>query len=370
MTTSRFRIADNNFAELITSSITYSSAASSFPGANVVNKFRSKVWMPNGYFNITASNRNIFMNDGSDKTAQIAIAEYTSPSTLATAMAAALNVVGSNWSVSYSSTTYKFTISNTGSVTLRLSATTNAAWDDVGFTGSADRVGLTFLADVQRNHTEEFAVFDLTYQVPITFFACIGPLDEDFSISSDATIKIQANNMDIWTAPPLDQTLTRTDDGLMFFFDDVDDSAYRYWRFYIQDRENPLGNDGLSFGHIFLGDYVNFGRNISMGFNMKNVDPSTRNESESGAIFFDTKTKFHQYNGMSVQYMSKADRDSMRAVFNKLGTTTPFYFSIDPTELISDNQDFTRYVIFDNEPTFSHIIHDIFSMGMNVREVL
>ncbi len=366
----RFRIMDNNFSELITSSISYSSELSSFPGNNVINKFRSKVWKPQGHFEITSSNRNLYFNDGSDKTATLTVGHYTAPSTLATHIQAQLNLISSGWSVSYSTTTYKFGIANSSNVTLKLTSTTNAVWDTIGFTTGLDLGPTTsFVADEQRNHTDEYATFDMGYNAEMEFFALIGPLDQDFSISDDATIKIQANNLSLWTSPPLDVTLTRTDDGIFKFFDGLE-TGYRYWRFHIIDRLNPLGPEGLEFGHIYIGDYTSFSRNIANGFDMDQSDPTKSTESESGALYFDIKTKYWNFGSMNVGLITKADRNSMKALFNKLGTYTLFYIVIDPLEAISDSQALTKYVVFQDEPKFQHVINDIFNWSMNVREIL
>ena len=62
------RFMDNNYAELISASITYSSQLAAFPFSNAVNKFRSLVWKPSGHFLIDSTNQELYINDGAPKT--------------------------------------------------------------------------------------------------------------------------------------------------------------------------------------------------------------------------------------------------------------------------------------------------------------
>lgn len=371
-TNCRVRFSENNFAELTSNTATYSSALAAYPGSNVINKFRSLIWKPSGYFKITAgSNDILYINDGSDKDVTITAGEYTTPALLATQIQTDLNAASSNWTVSYSTSTYKFTLANTATIVLRLSEDTTPIWDTIGFTTSANRSGTSLLADQQRNHTEEFAIFDLGYNYEPTFFACISPLSEVFSTSRTGTISIQANNINSWDSPPFDVTLSRTDDGVFKFFDDQTSTGYRYWKFKIVDKLNTGGPEGLSFGHLYIGDYITLDdRNIGNGIQFDLIDPSERLTSENGAIYFNTRTKYYRISSASIKYLNETDRVTIKNMFNKLGMTTPFYISVDPREGISSDQEMTKYVIFDDQPTFNHIISSIFNFSFSVREVV
>jgi len=371
----RIRFMQNNFAELITSSITFSSELASFPGSNSINRFRSRVWKPSGYFKVTAATDDkLYINDGTDKTVTITAGEYTTPALLATQIQADLNAASANWTVSYDSagSTYKFTISNSGSVTLRYSQATEAIWDKLGYVGSADTTGTSFEADQQRNHDEEFAIFDLGYNASMTFFAAIGPLNEVFSISSSATIQLIANNLnDFENSPPLTVTLSRSNGGLLEFMDTLADTGYRFWKFKIVDKFNPTGPDGLSIGHVYLGDYTTISnRNINSGFSKQQFDPSVTSISESGALFFDSKTKYAKFGNMSVRYLEQADKDTLESMYQVLGKITPFYVSFDPTLGTTLTLDeLTRYCVFEEAPIFTHVKASVYSMSLKFREV-
>lgn len=375
-TTCNVRWMDNNFIDLDSfdaGSITASSALSSFPARNFANTSRSKLWKPAGNFEITTSNQNIYINDGSDKTAILTAGSYTY-STLATEIQTQLNSVSSNWTCTYdSSTEYKFTISNSGSVTLRFATTTNAAWDDLGYTLTSNQTGTSFKAQEQRNHTSEWYQLDAGVAVALDTFMIIGPIDEVFGLSTNATIKLQANNVDVWTSPPFDQSITRYDKGLFYFFDDIAEASrtYRYWRFYIEDKLNNKGPEGLRLGHMYLGDYLTTTNNVGAGFTKTQVDPSRRQESESGAAFYEERTKYYNLTGLQYQLLEEADRLLLEQLFNDYGISNPLFVSIDPSEEITPAIDeWTFYVNFGSPPALISRFRDKFQMGLQIREAI
>lgn len=368
----RIRFGENNFAELITSQITYSSQLTSFPFSNAINKFRSRTWKPSGHFLIDSTNKEIYINDGADKTVSLTESAYTTPDLLATEIQTKLNASSANWTVTYLTGTYSFKIENTGSVTLRLATTTNAIWDTIGFTTSSNLTGTIFTADQQRNHTSEYAIFDLGYNAEITLFSLLGPLNEAFNITNMATVTLSGSNLDQWTAPPFSIALVPDSKGIYKFLDDQVDTSYRFWRLDIIDKLNPAGPEGFSIGVIYLGDYLTLtNRNIGGGFGQVDVDPSEVATSESGVLHFDLKTKYRVTDGATISYLDRDDKDKLRLMFEQLGKTTPFLISLDPTLCLSDElSELTQYVVFNAEPKLRHIFNDVFSMSLSVREVV
>lgn len=87
----------------------------------------------NTFWNVNSTNNVIYFNDGSAKTATITPGFYTA-STLVTAVAAALNVVGTGFSCTLSSLTSAVTISNATPFILSWGTfTTNSAGEILGF---------------------------------------------------------------------------------------------------------------------------------------------------------------------------------------------------------------------------------------------
>lgn len=374
-TNKRIRFCDNNLAELTTGAITYSSELAAFPGSNTINKFRSKVWKPAGNFVITLSdNDKIYINDGSDKTVTITPGSYTY-GTLATEIETRLNISSSGWTFDYNNTAggYKFRFAHASAHVLRFSETVEALWNDIGFMLTVDEaISTATEADEQRNHMYESIVYDLGYNAAIEFFAVISPLDEEFSISANATIKIQGNNLNQFDNPPFEITLERTPQGLYRFMDDMPDSSYRFWRFYFEDQTNVNGPEGFSLSYIYLGDYTTLTTtNMRIGFNKTIRDPSLRTESEAGALYFDKKTKFVEINGGGISLLDTASRDTLEQLFFDFGITTPLFVSIDPrTEVSATLSDLTKYVVFSNSPSFQHVKSQYFNMSLSFREVL
>lgn len=365
---------DNNFAELTSNTVQKSSELSNFPITNVQNRFRSKVFKFSGRFEITASNQNIYINDGSPKTAVVTIQNYATPALLATEMTTQLNAVSSGWTVTYDSVggTYKFTISHGSGHTIVFSNSTNAIWDTIGFTGSTD-LAAPQTADEQRNHTSEFITFDFNGPVPIEFFAMIGPLDEEVSFSDQATVRLQLSNIDYWGSSPIDITLTKNSQGYMRFLDDIANSTYRFAHISIEDKLNPLGPEGLKVGHIYLGDYTTFttNNNIATGFKFEINDPSRVDSSENGALYFDRVPKYYKFGSTSINFLAKAEKELIEQMFYDFGLTTPLYVSIDPrTEITQSIDVFTKYVVFDSVPSFTHIIRDLFMADFSFREMV
>lgn len=370
----RVRFSENNYAALTAAQIQVSSELASFPIENLINPFRSRAFKFAGRFTITSTTNKLYINDGGDKTVTLTAGEYTTPDALATELQTQLNSASSNWTVTYDTGggTYRFVISNTGSVTLRLSVSTDAVWTTIGFTTITNQIGTSFTANEQRNHyPNETITFDMGFNADMGFFGLIGALDEVFTISTSATVRLLGSNLDEWTAPPFDQTLSIQDTGILQFLDDIE-SAYRFWRLEVTDLYNPNGNQGISLGFLYLGDYVTLtNRNISLGFSKGQIDPSEIQESESGVLHFDVKTKYEIFEGLRIGLLDRADKDALEKMYNKLGSTTPFFISLDPTLCITDElRELTKYVVFNNAPRLLHIISDTFSMSLSLREVV
>lgn len=374
MTENNCRFMQNNLAVLTSGQITVSSELAAFPFTNAQNSFRSKIWKPSGHFLIDSTNNKIYINDGSNKTGTIPSDDYETPDELATAIETQLNSISSDWSVNYNSIAgeYRFSFAHASAHTLRLTQQTNAIWDTIGFTSMLDTVISTeAYASDTRVHTDEYVIWDLGYNATIEFFAVINPLGEAFPIAKNATIKLQANNINDFTAPQIDLTLSVTPGGILKFLDEIDDTGYRFWKFSFIDRDSFDGPSGFNISYIYLGDYLVLSRNISTGFQKTITDPSTRSESENGALYFDKKVRYAQFSNSSIQYLTKDDRDQLEQLYFDFGSTTPFFFSIDPSLCISnDLYDLTKYVIFDDSPTFTHIKGELFSVNINFREIL
>lgn len=369
MTDTPLRVMNNNF---MSDGFTYSSQTAAFPGSNSYNTSRSKVWKAAGNFEIDSSNNKIYINDGTNKTITLTSASYGTGALLAAHIQTQLNASSSNWTCSYnSSTTFKFTVSrSSGTAVLRKSQTSGASWNTIGFVGTSDISTSPFVADEQRNHTHEWLKCDLGVPQLATFVGIISGVDEVFSLSDTATVKLQANNIDDWASPPLDITLTIDDYGCMHFLDDDTTATYRYWRIKIIDRLNYVGPTGVKLAYVYVGNHTTITlSNVSVGIRKELTDPSNVLQSEGGSLFFETRPRYLTINGAQVQLLSGSEQRELEQLFYDLGKRTPFFISLDPGLAISDSLgELTRFVVMSSSPTLQHILRDYYSFSFEMRE--
>lgn len=362
------RFMNNNFLERV---FTYSSQQSSFPASNAINTSRSKIWKPAGNFEITTANNKIYINDGTNKTITLTVAAYTY-ATLATHIQTQLNGSSSNWTCTYdNASTFKFTIArSSGTAVLRKSQTTNAAWDTLGFTGSTDISSTPFVADEQRNHTSEWLKCDLGVPQAATFCGIISGIDKIFSLSATATVKCQGNNIDFWTAPPVDITIGVGKFSTMAMLDDISMATYRFWRVQIIDRLNYLGPEGLEIAYVYTGDHTTItASNIASGFSKQLTDPSVLLQSENGALFFERRPRYLTITGAQIQLLSGQERDDLEQLFYDIGLFQPFFVSIDPDEAVSLSlEELTRFMIMTRSPTLDNVFRDYYNINFEMRE--
>lgn len=368
----RIRFMANNYFGTDTT-YSFSSELAAAPMSNLLDPRRSKVARFGGNFTVTAANKNVYINDGSDKTVALTEGSYTY-ATLATHVAARLNAASSAWTCTYdfAGGTFKFAIGHTGAATLRFSQTTSAAWSMLGFTGSSDVAGTSWTADEQRNHTEEWIEFDFLTPRPLDFFAVVGRISRPFGLSALANARFQANSLSSWAAPALDLALTTHDLGLMRFQDDQADWTYRRARYYFSDPLNTCGPEGFEIGRLYVGDYVTFEKtNISRGFSDQIVDPSEKFESNAGVNFWELRPKYRTFTDNRVGYVPAADRAVMKDLYRDVGQSGDFFVALDPlVRISSDLQEFAALVTFDRDTSFQHVHNDRFAWSFGVREVI
>ena len=362
----RIRFMANNHSETITATVSSEDATNL--SANIQNTRRSSYWTSTGYFNATATNNLLYINDGSNFTATIPVLEYTTRDLLATAIQTALNAVSSSWTCVHDSATGFFTIDRTaGTKILRLTQTTNAAWDLMGYTGASDITA--GIADAKRWHEEEHLVWDLGVAVDCSFFAAIYKAGKDFELSSTGTYTIQGNNVNDFSAPPLDETMTVSASGL-FHFMTTATTTYRYWKFIYVNNQNTDSDFPIS--HIYLGDYKTMSTtNITSGFSKSLVDPSKKVTSIGGQEYYALKTKYFKFSNMSINHLTETERLEIEDIFYSQGVSEPFYISLDPTLcLTSGLADLTKLVRFDTSPVFRQLFLSRFNVGFSVHEVI
>lgn len=362
------RFMNNNFLER---SFTFSSEQASFPASNLVNTSRSRVWKPAGNFEVKSTNKNIYINDGADKTVTLTEGSYTY-ATLAAHIQTRLNAASSNWTCTYDNVlTFKFTITrSSGTKVLRKSQTTNAAWDMLGYTGTNDITSAPFVADEQRNHTSEWFQCDLGVPQLATFAALISGIDEIFTLSATATVRCRANNIDFWDNPPVDIVIPVGQISAMSLLDETNSATYRFWRIEMIDRLNYIGPEGFKFAYCYVGDHQTVSlTNFAGGFTKELTDPSQLLQSENGALFFEKRPRYLTITNSAIQLLNGQERADLEQLFYDLGVREPFFISIDPgVEVTLSLEELTRFMIMTRSPTLDHVIRDYYNVGFDMRE--
>lgn len=369
------RFCDNNLLEdLPDSSIAVASELTNFDKEFVIDDQRTKVYRPNGNFTIGSDNNSLYINTGAPITVTLTSADYTGGVALAAHIQTQLNAASTNWLCTYSTTTYRFTISRTaGTDTLAFTQTTNAVWDTLGYTTAVDTsAAIAGVSDELRIHTDERFTFDLGTALNVESFHCIGPLDEIFSISTTATVTLMGNTSDSWTAPGLTVVMSADSGGIHHFLDNEITSEFRYWRFVFSDRTNTAGPQSFKIGHIYIGDYATVTTtNVGIGFQKGYDDQSIEFESDSGVKYYRTKTKKRVFGGMQIGFIYAPERVTLENLYEKLGNSSMFYLCIDPTSAVSATlSEVTMYCRFNAPPEFINDIRDLYTMSFSTTEAV
>jgi hypothetical protein len=370
------RILASNHLEASATTNAVTGSKVGYPYTNALNPLRFKKWVLPGTFRVTASNKNVYINDGTNKTVTLTEGDYTY-STLAAHVQTKLNASSTLWVCTYDfvGSTFKFTINRTsGTAVLRLSAQTNAAWDMLGFTTLSDLAVVPFVANRQRNHTSEIWSANFGAARRMRALCMIGPSGETFSLSTSAVVSLYANNVNDYATATLIDTASPDERGLFKFYDDQADAAltYQYAWVVISDRENPLGPEGLSIAHVYLGDYTTLtSNNVSSGWTKTYVDPSEVSESEAGVLYVRERPKYRSYSGLDIEYLTGAERVALERELSELGVGSTFYLSLDPlvgiSQSVSEN---TFFAMLEKEVTLKHIRYNLYSISFAAREVL
>lgn len=371
---------DNFIDPSVVSSSQYSSQQTAFPYTNITNfNRRSKVWRSNGYWQITSSNNTIVFEETSsvNLTATVAAGNYTSTTSLLAAIKTALEDAGaSTYTCSVSGTTNKIIIASNGAggggiLNIEWSNVSTTMGSILGFDTSTDDTGaLTYTADELRISTGEYFTWDMGLSSLPQAVVIIGPRNSPLKITPSATIKIQGNETDVWTAPTFEQSLTYDDSAIASFdTDGLHTEALRFWRLLIQDVSNPLGY--VEIGSIFLGRvYSPTTGRPQFPLEIDLVDRSPIIFSEGGQSFSDIREQTANY---SVEWLglTKDETQEMLDFFADVGTAKPFFILLDPDSVFTTTLNKSlKYVKFAREPQFTLVSPNVYRMSTEVREEL
>ena len=341
-------IVDQNLVDQ-RSAFSYSSQQTSYPATNALdaNK-RARTWRTQGYWRIISGENTLVIRDasgGSDLTATVTAAVYTSDTAFFAAMKTALEAVSdSTFTISRDATTnaIKITAVLAGAAThfeIRGAAAGSADFAPIlGFALTNTSGALFYVAPVLKLHTEEYLIIDFGFAVSPTVLLGFGDKSRALRISSTATVSIQGNATDsvlAWDTPQVDVSVTVADQGIGHVnrygiggTASAAGTACRYWKLKIIDTANPYGH--IELGAFILGTHMVFARgNVVYPLNVRNLDLSEKGYTEGGQAIASARaqTKIAQLN---FEGLTKADKQLVDELFETFGTHSVFAICLDP----------------------------------------
>jgi hypothetical protein len=370
-----FRILDYNYMFQSNVDITATSQQASFPASNVSEYIRAKSWRSNGNYTITTSNNKLDFQEtalGPEITAVLAVGSYTS-STLCTEIKTQLEAETLNtrtYTVTFSSLTGKFTI--TGQTFLSLlfatgSSSASSVASSIGFSASDYTGGTGYSSSFIAIHTHEALVIDLKSSEEIDSLGLFFDPTDGIKLSSNAVIKIQANQTNLWTSPAVNVTLTMDEERDVITYFWTSSQEYRYWRVYIEDPKNT--DLFVELGTIFLGKATQLSKVPDNGFTFTQEDRSLMTENEYGHQYIDVYPirKSITFNYSVLPYSDIATLDTL---FRRVGIHTPIMMTMDPLETQFDKDQFTLYGRFDKKYIQQHQTVNFYKTDLSLVETL
>jgi hypothetical protein len=197
------------------------------------------------------------------------------------------------------------------------------------------------------------------------FGALVGNANEVFSAPT-ATVKLQGNNLDLWSSPPVEVTLEVSDLGAFCVPEDL--QPCRFWRLFIDDKKN----NSIAISAAYIGTGVKTtNTNISTGFARNRADTSIRLYSEGGQLYVSRRAKVLSLTNTGMLYLAGQDRTDMEQLIYDLGVSKPFFLVLDPGLNVSTAlKDMAHYVYQNSDVSLTHVLRDYYNVSFDFREVL
>lgn len=367
------RLITTNLTSDSNTSVSASSANSNFPASNLKHEFRSKVWRSSGTFIVDSSNNKINFKEsgvGSELTATITSGTY-SVSGLQTEIKTQMESTGAEtYSVSYSETTGKWTVSHAGSYLDLLNSTgTDAAnsllVNSLGFS-STDKTGATTYTGASiAIHTKERVTFDFGSTEDVDSIALLWPKEDGIKLSGSAVVKVEANASDSWSSPAVSQTLTidNTYDLATHYFSTA--QSYRYWSVTIEDPANA--NLYVELGVAFIGESLTI-QEPENGFGFQLQDNSSQSVTAYGHRYVD-EYPLSKALDFSYAYMDYSDVKTLENAFRTNSTKKPVFVTLDHDETVFDKEHLSLYGKFQSKFGLDHVRYNLFDTGLTIEEI-
>ena len=179
------------------------------------------------------------------------------------------------------------------------------------------------------------------------------------NLSADATIKIQGNDFDSWTGPPVDETMAWRAETIVTFITSV---SYPFWRFLITD---PNVSDGyFEVGRFVLAEYLQIDPSSLIEFPEKHIRNDRVAFSRSNQHYADTGSGWKE---LSYKFVNSGDtmKKKVETMWNLNGKHTPIIImNYDSTFTIIP----PVYASITNDIVFDHLKYDKWNFAIDLRE--
>ena len=355
-----------NFIQLSGTNITVSSEQVNFPKIWLRDQLRSKRWRTKiGWTIVAGFNDTIDITEGvsGDASATLTPGTYATGDLMAAEIQTQLNAAATDniWTCTYDSSTNKFTIGHDATETggIEWLNGTNAGTSaglDLGYDVSADDTGSdSYAADNVSYQSRHWVKFDLVSTLEIKSAVVF-----DSNVLSSAVVTAQAHATDAWTSPIFEQVLTA---GNSLFAKQFAGTSLRWWRFVIDDVQNPDGY--VQLGIPFLGSYTQ----PNLGFFMAHAQE--RQELSEIAVADQGSHYQHERGTRRIWQVawpgiSSADKTNFETIANFVKVGRSFFFSLDAN---TDETDLV-YVIMSNGFSFESIQGDRWATSIELMEAI
>jgi hypothetical protein len=324
-----------NFLHLTNTAVTVSSEDTSFPKRWLLDPLKTMRWRSKlGWTVVAGFNDKLdFDEGGSNRVATLTAGTYTTGAAYATMLQTAINAaaVSNTYTVTYSATTFKFTIARaTGSTAVSLEWSTGAnagtsCGRDIGFIVSADDTGATtYTSDYACYQSRQYVKADLGSAMTVKALGLVGMQ----TLTTNGLVRLQGNATDAWTSPSYDQSFgpsAQADDVIAHW--PSTSQTYRYWRIMLDDPYLSSGYQQV--GLAYLGSYLEPTRAPQFGGVTEQHQPlAVIQQGDSGGIFTDNKSPARTFS-LTFVILPDSDRLLIQAMQKSIGAK-PIFFALDP----------------------------------------
>jgi hypothetical protein len=150
-----------------------------------------------------------------------------------------------------------------------------------------------------------------------------------YNLTDTATILIEANATNVWTAPSFTLTYTQANS---FGYSTFTTETYRYWRISISDAGNPDGYVEIS--NIYIGTHLEM-PDIDTGVMVPYKTNSTTSKSTSGQLYSNRQLDYKAAK-VTMTNIEKLDRDKVITFWRFVNITEPFWILIWESSLTTE----------------------------------